>query len=108
VLNTPCNFEAAQSFRGPGRFADPLARRLEPFLLGVLFSLGSTSVISNVIAGYTMTYRRAFRIGDRVKIGDTTGDVTEMRLLVTHLRTPNFAPKVFDFQPMRQGLCSDN
>ena len=57
-------------------------------LLGVLFSLGSTSVISNVIAGYTMTYRRAFRIGDRVKIGDTVGDVMEMRVLVTHLRTP--------------------
>ena len=57
-------------------------------LLGVLFSLGSTSVISNVIAGYTMTYRRAFRIGDRVKIGDTVGDVTEMRILVTHLKTP--------------------
>ncbi len=56
-------------------------------LLGVLFSLGSTSVISNVIAGYTMTYRRAFRIGDRVKIGDTVGDVKEMRVLVTHLRT---------------------
>ena len=57
-------------------------------LLGILFSLGSTSVISNVIAGYTMTYRRAFRIGDRVKIGDTMGDVTEMRVLVTHLKTP--------------------
>ena len=57
-------------------------------LLGVLFSLGSTSVISNVIAGYTMTYRRAFRIGDRVKIGGTVGDVTEMRVLVTHLITP--------------------
>jgi len=57
-------------------------------LLGVLFSLGSTSVISNVIAGYTMTYRRAFRIGDRVKIGTTIGDVTEMRVLVTHLITP--------------------
>ena len=57
-------------------------------LLGVLFSLGSTSVISNVIAGYTMTYRRAFRIGDRVKIGDTVGDVMETRVLVTHLKTP--------------------
>jgi small-conductance mechanosensitive channel len=56
-------------------------------LLGILFSLGSTSVISNVIAGYTMTYRRAFRVGDRVKIGDTLGDVTEMRVLVTHLRS---------------------
>jgi small-conductance mechanosensitive channel len=57
-------------------------------LLGVLFSLGSTSVISNVIAGYTMTYRRAFKIGDRVKIGNNVGHVTEMRVLVTHLRTP--------------------
>ena len=55
--------------------------------LGVLFSLGSSSVISNIIAGYTMTYRRAFKVGDRVKIGETVGDVAEMRLLVTHLRS---------------------
>ena len=34
-----------------------------------------------------MTYRRAFRVGDRVKIGDVTGDVTAMRLQVSHLRT---------------------
>ncbi|MDA9982025.1 mechanosensitive ion channel family protein [Gammaproteobacteria bacterium] len=56
-------------------------------LLGVLFSLGSSSMISNIIAGFTMTYRRAFRIGDRVKIGDTLGDVTDMRVLVTHVRS---------------------
>jgi small-conductance mechanosensitive channel len=55
--------------------------------LGVLFSLGSSSVISNYIAGYTMTYRRAFRVGDRIKVNDITGDVIEIRLLVTHLRT---------------------
>lgn len=53
--------------------------------LGVLLSLGSTSVISNIIAGYTMTYRRAFKVGDRVRIGDTVGQVTEVRLLVTNL-----------------------
>ena len=35
----------------------------------------------------TMTYRRAFRMGDRVKISGVTGDVIEMRLQVTHLRT---------------------
>jgi small-conductance mechanosensitive channel len=34
-----------------------------------------------------MTYRRAFRVGDRVKIGDTIGDVTKMRLQVTQLQT---------------------
>jgi small-conductance mechanosensitive channel len=55
--------------------------------VGVLLSLGSSSAIANVIAGYTMTYRRAFKVGDRVRIGDTMGDVTEMRLQVTHLRT---------------------
>ncbi len=55
--------------------------------LGVLLSLGSTSVISNIIAGYTMTYRRAFRIGDRVRIGDTIGDIVDSRLLVTHIRS---------------------
>jgi small-conductance mechanosensitive channel len=55
--------------------------------IGIVFSLGSSSTIANMIAGYTMTYRRAFRIGDRVKIGDATGDVIEMRLQVTHLRT---------------------
>jgi small-conductance mechanosensitive channel len=55
--------------------------------LGVLFSLGSSSAISNIIAGYTMTYRRAFKVGDRIKVDDITGDVTEIRLLVTHLRT---------------------
>jgi small-conductance mechanosensitive channel len=55
--------------------------------LGVLLSLGSTSVISNIIAGYTMTYRRAFKVGDRVKIGETIGDVLEARLLVTHINS---------------------
>ena len=55
--------------------------------IGILFSLGSSSAISNLIAGYTMIYRRAYKVGDRVKIGDTVGDVTEMRLQVTHLKT---------------------
>ena len=55
--------------------------------LGVVFSLGSSSAISNLIAGYTMTYRRAFKLGDRIKIGETIGDVIEMRLQVTHLRS---------------------
>lgn len=57
-------------------------------MLGVLFSLGSSSVISNIIAGYTMTYRRAFRRGDRIKVGDVMGEVIEQRVLVTTLRTP--------------------
>jgi small-conductance mechanosensitive channel len=55
--------------------------------MGIIFSLGSSSLIGNFVAGYSMTYRRAFRIGDRVKIGEHIGEVLRMRLLVTHLRT---------------------
>ena len=55
--------------------------------LGVLFSLGSTSAIANIVAGIVITYMRPFQIGDRVKIGDAVGDIVEKNLLVTHLKT---------------------
>ncbi len=54
---------------------------------GLVFSLGSSSLVGNLIAGYSMTYRRAFRPGDRVRIGEHVGEVVQMRLLATHLRT---------------------
>lgn len=54
---------------------------------GVLFSLGSTSAVANIVSGVILTYTRAFKIGDRVKITDTVGDVTEKTLLVTRIRT---------------------
>lgn len=56
--------------------------------IGFLVSLGSSSAISNIVAGLVITYMRPFRIGDRIKLGDTTGDVIEKTLLVTRLRTP--------------------
>jgi small-conductance mechanosensitive channel len=55
--------------------------------IGALLSLGSTSVVANVVSGVVLTYTRAFRVGDRVKIADTVGDVTEKALLVTRVRT---------------------
>ncbi len=55
--------------------------------LGFLFSLGSTSVVANVIAGIVLTYTRAFKVGDRVKISDTVGDIMERTLFVTRIRT---------------------
>ncbi len=55
--------------------------------LGVLFSLGSSSLLSNIIAGYTMAYRRAFHVGDRIQVGEVMGDVAEIGLMVTHLRS---------------------
>jgi small-conductance mechanosensitive channel len=56
--------------------------------IGIIFSLGSTAAIGNIIAGYMLTYRRAFKIGDRVQIGEIVGDVAEIRVQVTHVRTP--------------------
>lgn len=55
--------------------------------LGVLFTFGSSGSLSNVIAGLVLTYMRSFKIGDRVKIGDITGDIIEKSLLVTRIRT---------------------
>jgi small-conductance mechanosensitive channel len=55
---------------------------------GLIFSFGASSFMASIIAGYTLTYRRAFRVGEVISIADYVGEVTEIRLLVTHLRTP--------------------
>ena len=55
--------------------------------LGVLFTFGSAGALGNVVAGLVLTYMRAYKIGDRVKIGDATGDVVEKSLLVTRIKT---------------------
>lgn len=55
--------------------------------LGVLVSLGAAGSFSNVVAGVVLTYMRPFSVGDRVKVADTIGDITEKTLLVTRIRT---------------------
>ncbi len=55
--------------------------------LGVVLSFGSSSSISNVVAGIILTYTRSFDTGDRIKIGETVGDVLEKTLLVVRIRT---------------------
>lgn len=55
--------------------------------IGAIISFGSTSAISNIIAGIVITYMRPFQIGDRVKIGDIVGDITSKTILVTHVLT---------------------
>jgi small-conductance mechanosensitive channel len=64
----------------------PVFRGVSVFL-GVLISLGSTSLISNTIAGLVITYMRPYKIGDRIKIDDVVGDVIEKTLMVTRIRT---------------------
>jgi small-conductance mechanosensitive channel len=55
--------------------------------VGILLSLGSTAATANMVSGVVITYMRPFRVGDRVRIADTTGDVLAKTLLVTRVRT---------------------
>lgn len=52
---------------------------------GLLLSLGSTTAVSNVVAGIVLTYTRAFMVGDRVAVNDTVGVVVERGMFVTRL-----------------------
>ena len=56
--------------------------------VGLIVSLGSSTVIGNIIAGLVITYMRPFKIGDCIKLNDTTGNVVEKTPLVTRIRTP--------------------
>jgi small-conductance mechanosensitive channel len=55
--------------------------------LGVLMSIGAASMVANTLAGYVLIYRRTFKVGDRIQVGDAIGDVVEIRHQVTHVRT---------------------
>jgi small-conductance mechanosensitive channel len=68
--------------------SDSMAFKGVSVFAGVLLSLGSSSFIANSIAGLSMTYRAAFREGDRIRVGDVVGTVEEIKLMVTRVRTP--------------------
>ena len=55
--------------------------------IGVIVSLGSTSIVGNVMAGLVMTYMRPFREGDFIRFGEVEGFVIEKTALVTRVRT---------------------
>ena len=55
--------------------------------IGVIVSLGSTSIVGNVMAGLVMTYMRPFKEGDFIRFGEVEGFVLEKTALVTRVRT---------------------
>lgn len=55
--------------------------------VGLIVSLGSSSVISNFIAGFVITYMRPFKTGDFIKVNDTVGNVIEKSPFITRIRT---------------------
>ncbi len=56
-------------------------------LIGLFLAFGSASFMSNIFSGLAIAYSNPFKIGDRIKVGDVTGDVTDKRLLTTKIRT---------------------
>jgi small-conductance mechanosensitive channel len=55
--------------------------------VGIIFSLGSSSAIGNLVAGLVITYMRPFKIGDRIQIQGNTGFVVEKSLMVLRIKT---------------------
>ena len=56
-------------------------------LIGLLFSITSASILGNLVAGFALTFTRAFQVGDRIRVGDNAGDVVEKTMAVTKIRT---------------------
>jgi small-conductance mechanosensitive channel len=56
-------------------------------LLGIIFSLGSSTAIGNLVAGLVITYMRPFKIGDRIQIQNTIGFVVEKSPIVVRIKT---------------------
>ena len=56
--------------------------------LGLMFTLGSAGIVQHIMSGFMITYSRALRVGDFVKIGEVEGTVTHLGILSTKVRTP--------------------
>src|SRR5690606_31501317 len=67
--------------------SDSMAFKGVSVFLGIVFSLGSSSAVSNTIAGIVITYMRPFQNGDWIRVNDITGFVIEKSALVTRVRT---------------------
>jgi small-conductance mechanosensitive channel len=56
--------------------------------IGLIISLGSSGIMNQVMSGLMVTYSRAVRVGDFVRIGDVEGTVTQLGTLSTKIKTP--------------------
>jgi small-conductance mechanosensitive channel len=56
-------------------------------LVGLMISIGASSLVGQAASGMILMYARALRSGDFVKIGDAEGTVVELGMVATRLRT---------------------
>ncbi|WP_457437905.1 mechanosensitive ion channel family protein [Pseudomonas sp. TE3786] len=56
-------------------------------LIGLMVSLGASSLVGQAASGLILTYTRTLRNGEYVRIGEHEGTVTEMGMFTTRIRT---------------------
>jgi small-conductance mechanosensitive channel len=56
-------------------------------LLGVMVSIGASSLVGQAASGLILMYTRAFRLGEFVRIGETQGTVVGLGAFATRIRT---------------------
>lgn len=56
-------------------------------LLGVMISLGGSSIVGQAAAGFTLLYARTMSVGDLVEVADVEGQVLQIGLFTTRIRT---------------------
>lgn len=56
-------------------------------LLGLMISLGASSVVGQAAAGLILTYSRTLKAGEYVRVGENEGTVTEVGVFNTTIRT---------------------
>jgi small-conductance mechanosensitive channel len=56
-------------------------------LVGLMVSIGASSLVGQAVSGLILMYTRAYRVGEYVRIGDTEGTVTALGSFTTRLRT---------------------
>jgi len=55
--------------------------------LGLMVTFGSTGFVNQIMSGLMLTYSRALRVGDVVRIGDIEGTVLHLGVLSTKVRS---------------------
>ncbi|HSO07240.1 MAG TPA: mechanosensitive ion channel family protein [Pelomicrobium sp.] len=67
--------------------ADTQAFKGLSVLVGLMVSLGASSIIGQALSGLSLMYARSLRQGEYVKIGETEGTVTTVGMFATKVRT---------------------
>ena len=55
--------------------------------LGLMLTFGSSGLVNQIMSGFMVTYSRALRVGDWVRIGDVEGTVIQLGILSTKIKT---------------------